>query len=215
MTSPADKAWIVQQRTDKLLAQTPAPAAPTFFPSTADAVAAATPPGPVVTPEQQRKAADLLLGTATRTSSAGWPPTPAVTPPATSGRTHFNLPMQTKTGPGWGTRPAPDPIADGLRNRLTQGIGDAAGAGIEALYTASSYLNWVKTARYPWFWGPIRGLADVEHMLNATHHAYMSARHLTPYTKQLASDNLSKAMLWVREQRAQQAARSGGTPVPF
>ncbi|MFD3543142.1 hypothetical protein ACFWUQ_27105 [Streptomyces sp. NPDC058662] len=123
----------------------------------------------------------------------------------------FNLP---KEATGWKNYEGYNPSGD-IQKQMLDGIGDAVGEGLTALYTASGYLNWVKTAQYPSFWGPIHGLADVEHMLNATYHAYMQARFLPPRTKQIAAENISKAMLWVREQRAWQASRTGGTPVAF
>ncbi|MFJ2751223.1 hypothetical protein [Streptomyces sp. NPDC087297] len=68
-------------------------------------------------------------------------------------------------------------------------------------------------AKYPWFWGPINGLKDVEYMLSVTLDVYMKSRWLPDYTKGLAAGNISEAMNWVREQRARQAATSGGEPV--
>lgn len=88
-------------------------------------------------------------------------------------------------------------------------------ATLPSAETLTMYLEWVHTARYPWWWGPItKGLEQVEKML-IFDNSFTQRSNLPPVTKALYQANISTAINWVREQRAAQAARAGGTPVAF
>lgn len=100
------------------------------------------------------------------------------------------------------------------RNLYLQVVPDnmqsAIDAGFESVLTGAGFLDMIKTARYPAWWGPIRGLRDVSHMLGVELDAFQRSTWLPSVTKNLAAANISAAMTWVREQRAR-----GGEVIPF
>ena len=115
------------------------------------------------------------------------------------------------------TLPAEAPTNSGTPrpsvSEMAKGIGDIAGEGAKSMLTAQSYLQWIKMGTYPWFWGPIRGLGDVQYMLEVTMRLYADAKYLAPAIKAAAQYNLSAAWAWVREEQARAAQRSGGPPI--
>lgn len=216
---------LAQMRADKIIAQVnSALPGPTFKPSIADLVV--PPPTPAeaaqemwtkLAPAQavaERSAAIDLLRVAAgakpaRSPAPTWAPNPFnpnLVPPSPQHR--MRLPAVAQGGGGASTT---------TQVTLTYG-NTIAGVMIDAwksYLTGAQYLEWVRMSKYPWWWGPItKGLAQVEAML-AFDNAYFQRSRLPAVTKALFSDNISRAMNFVREQRAAEAARRGGTPVPF
>lgn len=214
MTTPSlevmqARQWLAEQALARTNAM-PIPTAPptTFTASVADRPSL-QPPGAPATDFQA--ALDVLQRAAGQTTA---PAAPQTTVPRFGQRT---LPLQSKAT-GWPAAPAPEK-PPGLSNANSPGtlagIGIAGGVneGFVAGITAAQYLTWIKTGRYPTWWGPIRSLEDVEHMLNVTYSHYAASRSLPPNVREVAKWNLATAMGWVREQRAAAAARTGADPI--
>ena len=77
----------------------------------------------------------------------------------------------------------------------------------------TEYSGWIRSAHYPWWWGSITGgMSQVEQQL-AFDWSHMQESNLPAVTKSMFTANISRAMSWVREQRAAYASRHGGSPV--
>ena len=200
--------WLAEQALARTNAM-PIPTAPptTFTPSVADRPSLQVPGAPGT---DFQAALDVLQRAAGQTAA---PAAPQTSVPRFGQRT---LPLQSKAG-SWPGAPLPAsppgiPTPSSPGSLAGIGIGGGVNEGFVAGITAAQYLTWIKTARYPRWWGPIRSLEDVEHMLNVTYRHYADSRSLPPNVRRL-SRNLATAMGWVREQRAAAAARTGADPV--
>lgn len=222
----AAMAATVQIRNERIAAQVRAAPMPTFQPSLADRVT--LPPtaadrdrdflrkvAPAAEAAANQRAIDVLTRAAGTTAGPVAPTLAPATPfhpelrPGAPRPARMQLPMQAGQG-----QPKPDPIADHLRGDGLGRIGVTVDDAMTQSLTGAMYLQWVRMARYPWWWGPITGgLAQVEQML-ARDNADFQASWLPAVTKSIFSENISAAMNWVREQRAAHAARTGGPPVP-
>lgn len=226
MTGPSEVSvamgQLAQIRTDKIIAQiNSAPPAPAFQPSLADLLV--PPPTPTeanralwaqLTPAQARAetkaASDLLLGTQTaRPPEPTWQPTPFKPNLVPQQETLHTRIAGVVDGGGGGVTTTQASLTYG--NTIAKVTIDAW----KAAYTGVMYLEWVRNAKYPWWWGPItKGLEQVEQML-IFDNDFTQRSNLPSVTKALYQSNISTAINWVREQRAAQAANAGGPPVPF
>jgi hypothetical protein len=99
-------------------------------------------------------------------------------------------PFQPVSGGGGGFWPVPENITT------------AIDSGLESVLTGGQFLELIKSGRYPWWWGPMRGLKDVSYMLTLELREFQKSSWLPQVTKELATTNISAAMSYVREQRA-------------
>ncbi|HEY9409240.1 MAG TPA: hypothetical protein VIP77_06635 [Jiangellaceae bacterium] len=215
-----------QMRNERIATQISAAPLPAFQPSLADRVALPQTAADrdreflqKVAPAAEAAANQNAIGVLTR--AAGRPMGPVdprlapTTPfhpelrPGAPRPARMQLPMQAGQG-----QPKPDPIADHLRGDGFGRLGVTIDDAMTQSLTGAMYLQWVRMARYPWWWGPIvGGLVQVEQML-ARDNALFQASRMPAVTKSIFESNISVAMNWSREQRAAYAARTGGTPVP-
>jgi hypothetical protein len=224
-------------RNEALNAQLASTPPPTFTPSVADLVALEPTPeqrmntlweklNPEAAARERAAALDLLA------RATGQPPRASPTPP--SGPSLTETPfrpqeapeqrMQLALGPtvvGGGEwkkgqgRPQAQPWVDKtLRGSGADKLASLVQDAMKASLTAAGYPQWVRMADYPWWWGPVTGLEQVEQRL-VSDLAVFQDSWLPDVTKQLATENISRAMNWVREQRAAAASRHGAAPVPF
>lgn len=163
--------------------------------------------------EHRQKAAQTLINSINATM-------PVSSQPPASVLSVNSVPWQPAPPPKTGMRFAFQTLAKypsegkGPGGRFPGGPISSTGAGFEAHYTASEYLRFVKENKYPPWWGPIRGLADVEANLNSDLNYFQNTPRLPPVTRQIAAWNIATAVNWVREQRAR-SRPPGADPIPF
>lgn len=207
---------LAQMRAERAMRDAAAMPAPAFTPSAADLVALAAPsPSPAwasLTDRDKQSALDTLQR-ATGLPLAAVAPTTEIGFGAPLGGerrgTRTQLPLVAPE-PAWGDKP---PGTEAQLAKAAERLVGVMNDAFKAQLTAAAYLNWVRMAQYPWWWGPVSGgLEQVEALLANDLRVYQES-WLPPETKQIAASNISQAMNWVREQRAASAARAGSAPV--